>query len=279
MAIVDFILNLACLLLWLNWRASGMPDHAALPGKSLAATLRRAGSHRSSGLGSLATLLAVLVVRSFFYWQIGRALNWTAVIDVQVLAVQFSSQFLGRMMFFSFLSFFKMLLAAHAWLVLLSMLHPGEPAGPAQRMVAWQLGPVHRWPSWIKPALPLLVCGGAWAAFAAQFGGTIYLPEAADAGQFWWLTLAVGACSYLWWLPLLVGLLVLYVVESYVYLGQSVFWEFISATGRRLLQPFRRLPLRVGPVDFTPALLLVLLLTAGIYGVPWLAAWLRQGVY
>lgn len=279
MNVLDFILNLAALLLWLNWRASTMPEPAALPGKSLAATLRRAGGPRRADWGSLLLLAAILLIRAIFYWQIGRTLDWTALLDAQVFTVAFSSHFLDRMLLYSFLSFGRVLLLAYAWLLLLSILQHGDPAGHAQRMVAWQLGRVHRWPGVVKALLPFVLGTLAWAGLNAWLGGTFYLPEPGGAARLWAQSAAVGACVYLAWVPLLAGLLGLHLVESYVYLGKSAFWDFTSACARGLLLPLQKIPLRVGRVDLMPLVLLAVLIALAILGRPWITNRLVQLVY
>jgi uncharacterized protein YggT (Ycf19 family) len=69
-----------------------------------------------------------------------------------------------------------------------------------------------------------------------------------------------------------VGICVLYLVNSYVYLGNSYFWTFINLTGSNLLRPFRALPLRVGKVDLAPLLLIVLVLALSHWAALWLPA-------
>jgi uncharacterized protein YggT (Ycf19 family) len=277
--VLDFILNLAALLLWLNWRASSMPEPAALPGKSLAATLRRAGGPRRADWGSLLLLVAILLVRALFYWQIGRALDWTALLDAQTVKVAFSSHFADRMLLYSLLTFGRMLLLAYAWLLLLSILQHGEPMGHAQRLVAWQLGRVHRWPPVVKALLPFVLGTLAWAGLNAWLGGTLYLPEPEGAARLWAQSAAVGAVVYFAWLPLLTALLVLHLVESYVYLGKSAFWDFTSACARGLLRPLQKIPLRAGRVDLMPLVMLAALIALAIYGRPWITKQLVQLVY
>jgi uncharacterized protein YggT (Ycf19 family) len=47
-------------------------------------------------------------------------------------------------------------------------------------------------------------------------------------------------------------LLLLHLVTSYVYLGSSPLWDFVSATSLNLTAPLRRLPLRLARLDLTP---------------------------
>ena len=62
---------------------------------------------------------------------------------------------------------------------------------------------------------------------------------------------------------LLPPLLLLHLVSSYVYLGASPAWQFVSQTAENLLAPLKPLPLRISKLDFAPlagmALILCLL--------------------
>ena len=75
---------------------------------------------------------------------------------------------------------------------------------------------------------------------------------------------------------LTIGVLILYLLNSFVYFGEQNFWKNIDASGKRLLAPLSRLPLVVGKVDLAPFLALGLM-----YGLSFalrhtqLAAWLR----
>jgi len=46
----------------------------------------------------------------------------------------------------------------------------------------------------------------------------------------------------------IIAILLLHMLNSYVYLGNQAFWHYVSKTSRNLLSPLDRLPLRVGRV-------------------------------
>ena len=75
---------------------------------------------------------------------------------------------------------------------------------------------------------------------------------------------------------LAMGVLSLYLLNSFVYFGEQNFWKNVDASGKRLLMPLSCLPLVVGKVDLAPFLALGLM-----YGLSFalrhtqLAAWLR----
>ena len=62
------------------------------------------------------------------------------------------------------------------------------------------------------------------------------------------------------------GFLALYVLNSYVYLGDFAFLDFVNTTSHGLLRPLRRLPLRVGRVDLAPLAGMALVMLAAEYG-------------
>jgi uncharacterized protein YggT (Ycf19 family) len=53
---------------------------------------------------------------------------------------------------------------------------------------------------------------------------------------------------------LLGGLLLLRLINTYVYLGSHPFWDFVHQIGGIPLLPFRRLPLQIGKLDLSPLL-------------------------
>ena len=76
--------------------------------------------------------------------------------------------------------------------------------------------------------------------------------------------MAVG--SVLIWKYLLVGLFVLHIANSYVYLGTDAFWTFVSQTARRFLAGLSWLPLRIGRIDLSPVAAIVLILALARFG-------------
>ena len=107
MGLIDFILNLAGILLWLNWLSLRLDPLMRTTPVTLAGTLRRAEPHRLKRWHFLAALGALLLLRALLYWQIGSAADWTPNLPLGDLdiVIPFRSDNGWRMLLFSGLSF------------------------------------------------------------------------------------------------------------------------------------------------------------------------------
>lgn len=263
MSWVDFILNVAGLLLWLNWRAAPLSAR----GGSLASTVRPAGPSRPR-FYYLAALIALLAGRAFFYWQIGEPVNWNPGLPLGPTTIAFRSDVFGRMLIYSFCSFAVALGIFYLCLLLLSWIQsPKSDPDPSERMVRTHLGFIARWPVVVKLLLPLVLAAAAWCAVYPLLARLGLVPPNASAA---WRVVAQGAviglAAYLALKFFLVPVLALYLLNTYVYMGEFPFWQFINATARGLMRPIKWLPLRAGKVDLTPALLILCVLLASQFG-------------
>src|SRR5262245_59060699 len=104
MNLIDWILNLACLFLWIDWRSGTLArhPHSVL---SLASAVRPAERRIGTGWGSLGVLLLILVIRPCFYYSIGSKLLWTPQFDLLAFSLPWRSDLLGRMYLYSTISF------------------------------------------------------------------------------------------------------------------------------------------------------------------------------
>ena len=163
MALIDFILNLAGLLLWLNWRSVRFDPLGKRTPATLIGTLRRAEPQRLRRWHLLLALAALLFLRAVIYWQIGSATKsvWAGTLNLGVVVPAFASNSFARMALFSGLSFGVMLGVFYLWLLLLSILAGPEPL-PFHRLVRMPLGDIDRWPRWVKFLLPFIVTAGCW---------------------------------------------------------------------------------------------------------------------
>src|SRR5471032_1362734 len=100
MTFIDFILNLAGLLLWANWRSTLFDPFEKRTPATLVGALRRAAPTRFRHWHLLAAIGALLVLRALFYWQIGAAAGWVGRLDLGVTTIFFRSNLFGPMLLF-----------------------------------------------------------------------------------------------------------------------------------------------------------------------------------
>lgn len=271
MSLIDWMLNLAGLILWLGWRNAPPAGKRRSPGISIAAAVKpmETGPVRTWLLPIC--LLVLIVLRSFFYWHIGSALNWTPRLPLTVLIMPFRSDYLSRMVLFSFLSFLLFLATFYFGLFLLSVVNRNITDGdPVQRWIRTQLGWVEKTPAAVLLIMPVVLSGIAWAALSPLLVWMKLLPQPLSGGHLMQQAIVVGVGSALVWKYLVSALLILRIANDYVFLGDLAFWRFINATSHNLLKPISWLPLRVGRLDFAPIAGVILIMTTfelGGYGL------------
>jgi uncharacterized protein YggT (Ycf19 family) len=256
MGVIDFILNLAGLLLWLNWRSLRFDPLGQRTPATLIGTLRRAEPRRLRRWHLPAALGGLLLLRAVFYWQIGSGVGWAAGrLYLGVIELSFRSDSFGRILLFSFFSFGLTLGVFYLWLLLFSILDGPEPF---HRLVRMQLGPVDRWPRWLKLSLPLVLTAMVWWLASWVLAWLAIVPPPVSAAHRIEESLIIGLGSYLAWKYAAGGLLVLHLLNSYIYFGKHSFWYYVTAEAQTLLRPLRAVPLRAGKADFAPVVGLVL---------------------
>ena len=165
------------------------------------------------------------------------------------------------MLLFSLCSFGVAMAVWLLWLILLSLLHRPVPESDSlARLVRLQLGRVDGWPQPVKAALPLVVIAGAWWVLSWPLAQWAIVPRPASELQRLEQGLVIGLGGYLAWKHLIVAVLILHVLSSYVYFGSHAFWNGVHELARPLLRPLRRVPLRIGKVDFAPVVVIALVM-------------------
>jgi len=256
MGVIDFILNLAGLLLWLNWRSLRFDPLGQRTPATLIGTLRRAEPRRLRRWHLPAALGGLLLLRAVFYWQIGSGVGWAAGrLYLGVIELSFRSDSFSLILLFSFFSFGLTLGVFYLWLLLFSILDGPEPF---HRLVRMQLGPVDRWPRWLKLSLPLILAAGSWWLASWVLAWLAIVPPPVSAAHRIEESLIIGLGSYLAWKYAAGGLLVLHLLNSYIYFGKHSFWYYVTAEAQTLLRPLRSVPLRAGKADFAPVVGIVL---------------------
>jgi uncharacterized protein YggT (Ycf19 family) len=263
MGLIDFILNLAGVLLWFSWRSMGMDPMTRTTPATLVGTLRRAEPRRLKGWQFLVGLAALLLLRGVLYRQVGPAADWTPKLDLFFVVLAFPGDIFRSALLYSVLSFTRILVVCYFWGLALVIINRGAAETDAlQKMLRLQFGPVARWPRLLQALLPLVVIAGLWMALhplLTHFGIISHVHSQAHLAE---QGVLIGIALYFTLQFLLPVFLLLHLVTSYVYLGSSLVWDFVGATARNLLAPLRWLPLRFGRLDFAPlaGVLLILLL-------------------
>jgi hypothetical protein len=266
MGLVDFILNVAALLLWLNWRDMRQA-HLVKPDRiSLAGLLKYAGkpSHRQWWL--ILIILVVLLVRALIFQQVGPSLHWTPRLSLELVTLPFHSNFPGRMLSYSVLNFLLLLGRVYILLLLLSMVNRNTLEHDViQRWIRMQLGRLDRWPAWLQILLILVVAVAMWFLVTPLLRQLNITPAEHTHPRTAIEGLLLGISALLVWKYLIIGVLVLYIANTYIYFGRSPLWEFVQVTGQNLLWPVRFIPLLFGKLDIRP-LVLIGLVCAAAYG-------------
>src|SRR6266496_2300834 len=131
MTLIDLILDLAGLLLWLNWRSAGFDPLTKSTPTTLVGTLRRAQPSKVKGWYFLTAVIGLLIVRAWLYWQVGPAVDWMPTLKLEAISISFRSDFFWRATLFSLLSFGVTLIIFYLWLLFFSIVNGrSEEADP-----------------------------------------------------------------------------------------------------------------------------------------------------
>ncbi|HEY4415761.1 MAG TPA: hypothetical protein VGO57_08720 [Verrucomicrobiae bacterium] len=264
MGIIDFILNLAGLLLWLNWRSLRFDPLAKRTPATLMGTLRPASPERLRRWHLLLFIAVLLLVRALLYRWIGPMFPWVAKLDLGVVILPFRSDSFPKILTFSCFSFGLALGTFYVWLLLLSLLKGPDPI---HRLVKIPLGRVDDWPNGVKIVLPFLITALGWLLASWLCVWLQVIPPSVSVSHRLWESLIIGLTSYISWMVPLYAILLLHLLSSYIYFGQHPFWNYNTMIARKILAPLKALPLRIGRVDFAPALAMVAIFFAGKYAL------------
>lgn len=253
MTLLNTLLNVVGLLLWTLWRSFPAASGNLTPGMSRVSLVRPAGAASGGHWGPFVALLGMLVVRAVFYDSIASSVGWSPTLPLTVIAPALRGDSLTRMLLFSFLSFGLTLAAFLFSLLLLSVLCRNQPDSDTwPRWVRLNLGPLARLPWVVKLLVPFAVITLLWAALQPFLTRLGIIPKPVSTELLWQQAAVIGLCAYLDWKYLLLGLLVLHVLNSFVYLGANPLWKFIKESTLTLLRPLQVIPLQFGQIDFSP---------------------------
>ena len=265
MAVVDWILNLAGVLLWSSWRSNRVERAASRPNVGLASTLRKAESRGTPRWSHFLLLLALLLLRSLFYWQVGSQSGLSLELDLIAITLPFRCDRFLSMLLYSSLSFLLALGVFFSWLVLISSINRKvSDSEPVQRMIRSQLGLTERLPVLLRLMMPGLIAVLGWAMISTILARLEVIPAHATTRLLWEQAALFGWTTILLWKFPVVILLLVHLFTSYVYVGAGTLLSFITATSRNLLRLPGRLQIRFGKLDLSPIvwILLIVVLSA-----------------
>lgn len=267
MNLIHWILNLAALFLWIDWR-TGRATAQPQPVISLASALRE--THRAPrAWGSLIAVLLILLVRPFFYHTVGASLDWTPVTDVLAISIPWRSDLLGRMFVYSTVGFGVTLVYYYGCILFVSAANAGSPKTEVlRRFIRAQLGWLDHLPWFLKLLAPFVAVAVSWAALVPILVQLGMLPATPPPAVLWSQAGILAVAALLVWKWFFVVLFLLHALNTYVYLGTHPVWPFIESVGAKLLKPL--FFLRAGKLDLAPfaAIALILVLTEWLVR-PW----------
>lgn len=275
--LIDQILNLAALLLWLSWRSSGLVPRVESSVLSIASALKKAEPSRTAGVLYLLSLFGLLGLRSVVYWHLGKGVNWTPELDLVAISLPFRSDHFHLMLIFSFLSFGLVLVIFYSWLLLISVANRKvADTEPLQKLVRLHLGWIERFPAVIKLCLPVASSILIWCCLSPALVQLGIVPNPASRAHLWQQAAVLGLASFLAWKTFLLGILLLHMLNSYVYLGNASVLSFVTLTARNVLRVLAWLPTSAGRLDLAPFAGIALVLFAAWSGAYWLPKLYQQ---
>src|SRR5579859_3681082 len=147
MGAIDFILNLAGLLIWLSWRSMRFDPLVRSTPVTLVGTLKRPEPRRLKAWQVTLVLLAIIGARAVLYWFLGTPANWTPRLNLEFVVLAFRSDSLRAVLVFSCLSFVRAFLVLYFWLATLAIINRSNvEADPIHKLMRLHLGRTTRWP-------------------------------------------------------------------------------------------------------------------------------------
>jgi hypothetical protein len=253
MSFLDFILNVAGLLLWLSWRSARLDPLLRATPATLAGTIRRTAPSRLKRWDLLVYLALLVSIRAYLYRALAPSLSWTPQLDLGVVVLAFRNNNGWHLLLFSVLSLLRVIVVFYFWLLFLTCFNRRNASSdPLQKLITLHLGKVANWPGWIQLALPAVLGGLLWLAFhPAMIRCEVVNPASSNlhlAGQ----CVAVGASVLLSLKYLLPIFFTLHLITTYVYLGTNPLWDFAGSSSRNILNAVGLGSIRARKIDFGP---------------------------
>jgi uncharacterized protein YggT (Ycf19 family) len=115
-----------------------------------------------------------------------------------------------------------------------------------------------------------------WMGLSKLFVDLRIMPPPRNSAHAWQIAGLMALGMMVSWKYVISLFLSLHILNSYVYLGNSSFWQYVMLTGHRLTRPLRWAPLRIGKLDLGPILLLIAVIAGSHYASVGLAQLYRR---
>jgi len=264
MGLIDFILNVVGFLLWLNWCTARLDPMARATARTLLGTLKPVAPVRFRRWPLLAWIALLLVARAIFYWELGPPLNWDPALDLGAVVLPFKSGLFGQALLFSLLSYVRIFVILYLWIIFLRAVAPPDTReNPAAKLLKLYLGRLAHWPTAVQLFIPFFAGAVLWIVLEpvlVKLGITL---PAHSVLQLLGRAALVGVSSYVTLRWLIAFLLLVHLVDTYVYMGKTPALEFGVATAANLLRPLRKIRPRIGKIDLADLLGIALVCLIG----------------
>jgi len=155
-------------------------------------------------------------------------------------------------------SFLKFAMIAYIWVWFMSRISRKDIAENIVNGLGASLGFLQN-RHWIIQVLALVFFGMiGWISLAMIFGWLGMLPAITDRSHLIWQAFCISIYAWLALYYLIIILMVLYLIQSYVHLGNWEGWDWLEGVSERLLSPLTVVPLQWARIDFAPIVVLLL---------------------
>lgn len=251
MALLNLLLDLVALVLLLTGLGIGARTPVRRAG-TLLGSLTLAEGSRARRWPLFGSLVALLALRPLLYAPLAEVTGWVPAWNPTPATVPFRADFARRLLAFSVLSFGWTLFQFLTWIFFAAVLARGtrEPSAWS-RFFNDMLGPLSRLPSVLMILVPTVVAGLIWMAASVPLHWMDLLPAVHSWKQLASQAALIGAGVWISVGWMLCGLLLLRLINTYVYLGTHPFWDFVHQVGGVALRPLEWMPARIGKLDLT----------------------------
>lgn len=258
MQIIDFILNLAAWILWVNvWMQLHSPTNIQRP-LTLLGTLIGPTRRLDSVWIFFGGFLLILFIKTLLLHYLGAPINTTMSVNFLLLVVYFKTGHLVSIFWMALASFLKFAMMAYIWVWFMSRISPKDNAENITNGLKASLGFLQS-RHWMIQVLALFAFGMiGWAFLAVVFGWLGILPAFSSVLHLVWQASFVSISAWLGLYYLIILLMGLHLIHSYVHLGNWEGWDWLDGASEKLLSPLARLPLQWARIDFSPFVVLLL---------------------